>query len=225
LKGKTMNNIFKSVAIIPALLGGATTSSLAYTAPAGTLAPSAPLSTGAAVSFHYGPMMAPRLPAGTLAPSGPLVRPSPVPRPVMGSAGSAPSVFAGGGGPALTPPSLLSPSRGGYRAPAGTLAPTAPLVNPHPAPGSIVPQFQAPIPPANSGWARPYSAGDGGIGVMGGGQKGNTRFQGNVYVPPSGSPFVQGTIVHNPPPPVPPGKPGEPSRSAEPSVNPDTNKR
>jgi hypothetical protein len=26
-----------------------------------------------------------------------------------------------------------------------------------------------------------------------GGQKGNTRFQGNVYVPPSGSPFVQGS--------------------------------
>jgi hypothetical protein len=121
----------------------------------------------------------------------------------------------------LTPPSLLSPPGGGYRAPAGTLAPTTPLVSPRPtqSPGSVMPHLPAPIPPANSGWARPYTAGDGGIGVIGGGQKGNTQFQGHVYVPPAGAPFVRGDIVLNPLPPL------SPSRSAQPSENLDVNKR
>jgi hypothetical protein len=81
----------------------------------------------------------------------------------------------------------------------------------------LPPPPATPPAPANSGYIRPFTTGDGGIGAVGGYQRGNTSVNGQVYVPPSGSPSGNVTVTHNPLPP--------PARSAEPSVNLDTNKR
>jgi hypothetical protein len=48
----------------------------------------------------------------------------------------------------------------------------------------------SPPPASSSGaWVRPYTAGDGGVGAMGGYQsRGGTSVTGNVYVPNNGTP-------------------------------------
>jgi hypothetical protein len=52
------------------------------------------------------------------------------------------------------------------------------------------------VPQQSPGWVRPYSTGDGGIGMMGGYQtRGGTSVNANVYVPQFGPPSANPTVT------------------------------